>query len=75
MFKHPPLSVRTSYVDCPEGEQGKGHSYLRENGHVDGDLEGAADEELGRRVAQVEVGRLEGVAAHPHQHHLHAEIE
>ena len=53
----------------------EGHSYLRENGHVDGDLEGAADEELGRRVAQVEVGRLEGVAAHPHQHHLHAEIE
>ena len=46
--------------------------YLCEDGEVDGDLEGAADEELRRSVAQVEVGRLEGVAAHPHQHHLNA---
>ena len=65
----------TFYLNFVHKKEGKANSNLRENGHVDGDLEGAADEELGRRVAQVEVGRLEGVAAHPHQHHLHAEIE
>ena len=47
-------------------------AYLCEDGEVDGDLECAADEELRRRVAQVEIRRLEGVAAHPHQHHLNA---
>ena len=32
-------------------------------------LEGSADEELCRRVPQVEVGGLEHVSRRPHQHH------
>lgn len=48
---------------------------LRNDGQINGDLQGAADEELGRRVPEVEVGRFEGVAAQPHAHHLDAETD
>lgn len=45
---------------------------LQEDGEVDEDLEGAADDELDGCLPQVEVRGLEDVAASPHQHHANA---
>ena len=45
---------------------------MEEDGEVDEDLQGPADDELDRRLPQVEVGRLEDVTAGPHQDHANA---
>ena len=45
---------------------------MQEDGEVDEDLQGAADDELDRRLPQVEVGRLKDVSAGPHQNHADA---
>lgn len=45
---------------------------LQQDCHVDKDLNGATNGELGRALIYHKVGGLEDVASRPQQHHLHA---
>ena len=45
---------------------------LKQNEEINANLESAADHELQRGFAEIEISRLEDVSASPHKYHLNA---